>query len=81
MADAAPKSQHDACPWPPSTAAGQAFQSEFQAQAIGQGAVFRKSLINLAVARQLAARGASLHPPLDECQAGALDAQLRKQMR
>lgn len=30
---AAGKPLHDACPWPLDTAAGQAFQTEFQAQA------------------------------------------------
>jgi hypothetical protein len=29
---------HDACPWPLGTAAGQAFQTEFQAQAVVRGA-------------------------------------------
>lgn len=32
------KPLHDACPWPPGTAAGQAFQLEFHAQQALQGA-------------------------------------------
>ena len=35
---AAGKPLHDACPWPLDTAAGQAFQTEFQAQEAARGA-------------------------------------------